>query len=72
MVIFPLFHYLSSCSSFFSFVVFGNCSLSALLDVWVAGSGVYVDDDLLCFVPFGRLSFSGCVLVFSPLIPPCP
>jgi len=72
MVIFPLFHYLSACSSFFSFLLVGNCPLSESLNVWVSGSGVYVDDNLLCFVPVGRLSFSGCVLVFNPLIPPCP
>ncbi len=72
MVIFPLKTYLSSCSPFFSFVLFGNCPFLDL-DVQVPGVGVYDSGNLpVCFVPFGRLSLSNdCVLVFSPLIPPC-
>ncbi len=71
IVIFSLGTYLSSCSSFFSFVLFGNCFLD--LGVQVPGVGVYDFGNLpVCFIPFGRLSLSNdCSIVFSPLIPPC-
>ncbi len=72
MVIFPLLEYFSSsCVSFFSFVLFGDCSLS-LEDIQVPGVGVYNGGNLpVCFIPAGRFIFSNCVLVFNPLIPPC-
>jgi hypothetical protein len=72
MVIFPLKTYLSACSSFFSFLLFGNCPLD-LGAIYVPGAGVYGGGNLpVCFLPTGRLSFADCFLVFNPLIPPCP
>ncbi len=72
IVIFPLVRYFSSfCSSLFSFVLFGDCSLD-LSVIQVPGVGVYDFGDLpACFIPIGRLTFANCVLVFNPLIPPC-
>jgi hypothetical protein len=70
MVIFPLLKYLSSCP-FFSFVLFGDCSLD-LGSIQVPGLGVYDGGNLpVCFIPAGRFTFSNCVIVFKPLIPPC-
>ena len=62
----------SACSSFFSFVLFGDCSLLSLGSIQVPGLGVYDGGNLpVCFIPTGRFVFSNCVLVFHPLIPPC-
>jgi hypothetical protein len=71
IVIFPLLKYFSSfCSSLFSFVLFGDCSLD--WSIQVPGLGVYDGGKLpFCFIPTGRFIFSDCVLVFNPLIPPC-
>ncbi len=78
MVIFPLLEYFSSsCVSFFSLVLLGDCSLSLdsiLESIQVPGVGVYDSGNLpLCFIPTGRFSLSeaNCVLVFHPLIPSC-
>jgi len=72
IVLFPLIKYFSSfCFSLFSFVFFGSCSLD-LSGVQVSGWGVYDGGNLpVCFIPIGRFTFSDCVLVFNPLIPPC-
>jgi hypothetical protein len=71
IVFFPLKSYLDVCSAFFSFLVFGNCSVDWTIQV--PGVGVYGSGNLPeCFVPVGRFSLSGCVLVFKPLISPCP
>jgi hypothetical protein len=71
IVIFPLSFYFDACYAFFSFILFGNCPLD--FTVWVVGAGVYNGGNLpVCYIPLGRVSFSNCVLVFSPFIPPCP
>jgi hypothetical protein len=72
LVIFPLLKYFSSfCSLFFSFVLFGDCSLD-LGSIQVPGLGVYNGGNLpVCFIPTGRFTFSKCVIVFNPLIPLC-
>ncbi len=72
MVIFPLLNYLSDCSSLFSFIFFGSCSID-LATIELPALGVYDGGNLpICFIPIGRFVFPDCVLVFYPLIPPCP
>ena len=73
MVFLSLLDYLgSACSSFFSFVLFGDCFLEGLGGVQVPGVGVYDGGSLpICFIPAGRVDLSSCVLVFNPLIPSC-
>jgi hypothetical protein len=71
IVIFPLSFYLDVCSSFFSFLLFGDCFLD--FSIQVSGAGVYDGGNLpVCYIPLGRVSFSNCVLVFVPLVSACP
>jgi hypothetical protein len=72
LVIFPLKTYLDTCAQFFSFILFGNCSLN-FLGIEVPGTGVFYFDKLLCYIPLvNRLTLSNdCVIVFSQLIPSC-